>query len=428
MNIAILTMFNGLSTTYSLVNVVESHLNIFLKKNLNVKMLVSEDCPDNERFGVFKDSRLQWIKITNRLNNKPIHWYDYNSPNGVLHSTFYEEVDVISKDFVKYLENVDICFMHDILYQGWHYVHNIAIRKAQKQLPNTKFISFTHSFPVNRPIKINDKFSGRFIPMDNTIFSYPTNSGLPALAKQYNIGEGFCRTIYNINPVFLGMNKNILKLHKKIDLLSPEILIVYPARLTPGKQFEKITGIAGAIHKYCEKTVKVVFCDFRSMDIDSDTYKSSIKNKGYEYGLNEIDIIFTSDLGFENGFPREAVLDLFTLSNLYICPSNSESFGLTVLEASSRGNFIVLNEAVPALNELGKNLDAYFMRWDARNFGFNTFEKYTPSEKHYNKKHANIIINKMRENPVINAKTKARTMYNDEWIWKNQLYPIIFGH
>ncbi len=427
MKVAVLTMFNGLSTTYSLVNVVESHLNIFLNKDLDVKMLVSQDCPDSERFGIFKDERLNWIKISNRLNGKQIHWYDYTESDGILHDTFYDEVDVIAEDFIKYLEDVDVCFMHDILYQGWHYVHNIAIRKAQKSLPNVKFVSFTHSFPVNRPTKINEKFSGRFTPMPNTIFAYPTHSGLPALAKQYNVGEGFCRAIYNLNPIFLGMNKHVIKLHEKIDLLSPEILIVYPARLTPGKQFEKIAGVAGAIHKYCEKTVKVIFCDFKSMDIDSDIYKLSIKNVGIEYGLCENDIVFTSDLGYEEGFPRDAVLDLFTLSNLYICPSNSESFGLTVLEASSRGNFIVLNEAVPALNELGKTLSSYFMRWDARNFGFNTYENYSPSEMHYNKEHANIIINKMRENCVINAKTKARLIYNDEWVWKNQLSPIIYG-
>ncbi len=427
MKIAILTMFNGLSNTYSLVNVVESHLNIFLNKNLAVKMLVSEDCPDKERYGIFNDKRLEWVKITNRLNGKQIHWYDYNEPNGLLHSTFYDEVDIISSDFVKNLKDVDVCFMHDILYQGWHYVHNIAIRKAQKLLPNVKFISFTHSFPVNRPNIINDEFYGRYTPMDNTIFAYPTISGLPALAKQYNVGEGFCRPIYNLNPVFLGMHKDVIKLQEKVNLLEPEILIIYPARLTPGKQPEKIVMLAGAIHKYCEKSVKVIFCDFESMDIDSQLYKNNIKKIGIDYGIEEDNIIFTTDYGFSKGLQREAILDLFTLSNLYVCPSKSESFGLTVLEASSRGNFIVLNEAVPALYELGKTLNSYFMRWNARNFGFNTFEHYTPSEKLYNKEHAEIIINQMRENPVINGKTKTRTMYNDEWIWKNQLEPIIFS-
>ncbi len=72
------------------------------------------------------------------------------------------------------------------------------------------------------------------------------------------------------------------------------------------------------------------------------------------FGLDDSDMVFTSDMGYPQGFPRSAVFELFTLSNLFICPSYSESFGLTVLEAASRGNFLVLNEMVPALEEIGK--------------------------------------------------------------------------
>ena len=125
------------------------------------------------------------------------------------------------------------------------------------------------------------------------------------------------------------------------------------------------------------------------------------------------------------GLERQAVLDLFVLSNLFICPSYSESFGLTVLEAASRGNFIVLNEAVPALKELGESINSYFMRWDARNFGFDTYEKYNPSESDYYQEHARNIINLMRENPVLKGKTLARTRYNLDWIYRNQLEPLL---
>jgi hypothetical protein len=98
---------------------------------------------------------------------------------------------------------------------------------------------------------------------------------------------------------------------------------------------------------------------------------------------------------------------------------------LTVLEAASKGNFLVLNEKVPALAELGKNLNAYFMNWDARNFGFETTESYHPSEQAYLNDHGQIIVNKMRENPVIQAKILARQRYSPKWIWKNQLEPLL---
>ena len=184
--------------------------------------------------------------------------------------------------------------------------------------------------------------------------------------------------------------------------------------------------LAGSIKKHSELSVKVIFCDFPSMDIAPNTYKALIRLQGAAYGLSNNDLFFTSDIEeFKSGFPRRGVMELFSLSNLFICPSLSESFGLTVLEAASKGNFLVLNERVPALEELGKNLDAHFMKWDARNFGFDTKESYNPSEEAYLAEHGKIIVNKMRENPILKAKTMARQRYSPKWVWENQLEPII---
>lgn len=95
------------------------------------------------------------------------------------------------------------------------------------------------------------------------------------------------------------------------------------------------------------------------------------------------------------------------------------------LEVGSKGNFLVLNEAVPALKELGDTLGAYFMRWDARNFGFDTYEKYAPSEKAYYEEHGQNIVNLMREDRGLKAKTITRNRYNSEWICENQLMPLL---
>lgn len=198
-----------------------------------------------------------------------------------------------------------------------------------------------------------------------------------------------------------------------------------PRWVTTGKRFEKAAALAGAIKKTTELKVTVIFCDFPCMDTDPVRYRRVIRATGQVCGLEDGDMIFTSELGYPNGFPRVGVLELFTLSNLFICPSYSESFGLTVLEAASRGNFLVLNEAVPALDELGRRLGAYFMRWDARNFGFDTKENYQPSELGYLEKHAGRIVDLMRDDPVLRAKTLTRRAFSPQWIWFNQLQPLI---
>ncbi len=420
MRVAILTMFNGLSNTYSLVNVVAEHIKMFLDNNIDTTILVSETINDNEKWGIYLDKRLKWIKIKNKLNGKQIKWYDYSKSTGKLHDTFYDEVEVIKNDFIEKLKDFDICFMHDILYQGWHYVHNIAIREAQKELPNLRFISFTHSYPAKRPEHIEKEFLGRYMDMPNTLFAYPTKSGLKALANQYNIDIKKCVVINNSIPLLDFLSEDVKKLNKKTNFIDSEILIIYPARLTPSKKQEKVSALAGCIKQVCGKSIKIIFCDFASLDIDSKTYKNKIINEGIKYGLNKNDIIFTSDYGYTNGFPRKAVIELFGLSNLYICPSFSESFGLTILEAASKGNFLVLNKKVPALEELGKNLNAYFMNWNAKNNGYDTIETYHPSEERYYLDHAKNIVKNLF-NSVLYSKTTIRTDYSNKSIFEKQI-------
>lgn len=139
MKVVILTMFAGLSSTYSLVNVVADQIKMLLDAQVELKILVSETCPDEERHGVFLDPRIEWVKITNTRHGVPIVWHDYSAPIGKVHETSYEEAEWIAKDYVRHLQNVDVCIMHDILYQGWHLVHNVAIRQAQKSLPRVRF-------------------------------------------------------------------------------------------------------------------------------------------------------------------------------------------------------------------------------------------------------------------------------------------------
>lgn len=120
MKIAILTMFNGLSTTYSLVNVVASHIKMMLDNNHDVAIVVTEHLNDNEKHGIFLDPRLEFIKIKNSIDNKIIKWYDYQYGTGKLHDTFFDEVALYRDEFTQKLNGFDVLFMHDILYQGWH--------------------------------------------------------------------------------------------------------------------------------------------------------------------------------------------------------------------------------------------------------------------------------------------------------------------
>lgn len=428
MKVGILTMFNGLATIYSLVNVVAEHIRMLLDAGIEVRLLVCEDLPDTEKHGIYLDPRIEWAGVCNRYLGEQIHWRDYSSPDIPVHPDFFNEAAVISEDLAEKLKDLDVCMMHDIHYQGWHLLHNVAVRLAAQKLPKLRFIAVTHSLPDESRYdqKLSWPHSARYSPMKNTIYTYPTQCGLLSLSRQYHVNMKNCRVLNNTLDIIGHMCGQVKELQEKFDLISPDLLIIYPARFTTGKKFEKVAMLSGAIKKVSHNKVKVVFCEFPAMDTDVEEYKTYIINSGISFGLDREDMIFTSDYGYPLGLTRDAILDLFTLSNLFICPSSSESFGLTALEAAAMGNFLVLNEGVPALTELGNSLNAYFMRWDACNFGYNTFESYHPSEMAYYEEHGQRIVEEMKKNPLVQAKIAVRKRYSPKWVFENQLSRMLY--
>lgn len=427
MQIAILTMFNSLSTTYSLVNVVESHVNMLLKNKYDVTIFVTEHFKDSNKFGAYLDKKLKWRRIVNSKQGVPFKWYDYTDNNKNIHKSFEQEVKLLSNDFTLKLQGYDICFMHDILFQGWHLHHNVAIRNAQKNLPKLKFYNFIHSAPslTSDLDEVIYPFDCMYKPMDNCRFIYPTYSGLEAVAKRYNLPIGKCHVVYNTLNIIEDMSKEVQVIHKFFNLLESDILCIYPTRLTPSKKCEKITMFLGQMTKATKKSCKVLFCDFESFDINSEKYKTIIKSNGENFGLSRENVLFTSDLGFNSGLSRQVVFELFQLSNLFINPSYSESFGLTTIEAVSRGNFLVLNENVPALKEVGNNFNAHFVEWDGLAFDDEVSVSYETSEYDYYYSQGKILWDKMNKDTALMAKRKLYKNYNNDWVFYNQLQPLI---
>jgi hypothetical protein len=101
MKVGILTMFGGLATIYSLVNVVAEHIRMLLEAGIEVKLLVCEDLPDSEKHGIYLDPRIEWAKVCNRYLGKQIHWRDYSSPDTAVHPELLEEAAAVGEDLAK---------------------------------------------------------------------------------------------------------------------------------------------------------------------------------------------------------------------------------------------------------------------------------------------------------------------------------------
>lgn len=421
--VGILTCFRHLSSASSLVHVVENHIEMLLKHNYSVYLLVAEGCPLDERFGSYLDERIRWGFICNTYHSEEILWKDYYDSTVELPPNFDKQVEAVSNSFYEHLEHLSLCFIHDIHYEPTHYIHNIALRRILPRLPHLRLLAFTHSFPFFRPTSLTERIRPRFTPLEHTDYVYPTQAGLLPLSEQYNVPIASCHVVYH--PVSKLAHPFVKKLHEKVDLFAPDLLVIYPARLTIYKKQDKIIQFIGALKLIGNLSVRLICCDTLSDTKEAEDFKKKLYQLGYTYGLNKQDMIFTSDLGFVKGLPHEAIMELFSLSNLFICPSLSESFSLITMEAASLGNYIVLNENVPALKELGDLIHAYFMKWDAREDRYNIEEVYNPSEASYYGFHAGSLLHKMKTNPLFIQKTTIRQRFNIDWIWENQLLPLI---
>ena len=134
--------------------------------------------------------------------------------------------------------------------------------------------------------------------------------------------QGNCAVVYNSLPLLEMLSKDARRVADSIDLLNADVLAVYPARLTPGKRFEKVAALAGSIQRKTEQRTKVIFCDFHQPPSPGE-YVWAHQRRGGREGRGKGDLVFSSALAYEQGLPRQGVFELFGLSNLFLCPSYS---------------------------------------------------------------------------------------------------------
>ncbi|MEG0491249.1 MAG: glycosyltransferase [Hydrogenoanaerobacterium sp.] len=413
MNIAILTMFNGLNESYSVVSAVKNQIQMLLQNGHRVTMLVSEHCPDEERTGIFADDRIAWVKITNSLNGKRAQWTDYTRYQGNVSPDFWTLAEAVAKDLEAALCEVDLCILHDILYQGLHLVHNAAVRAVQKSLPKLRFLAFAHSVPrEHQEQEIPYRFM--YCDMPNTTFVCPSQAMISLLANQYDICPRAVAVVPTAIDLIDGMSEEVKQIFSVRDFYKPEFIMVYPARAASSKGHNLLAHFAGELKRISGESVLIIFAD----SYGDKNSRSLMRFELQRSGIAEEEFLFTSELGFEQGIPHKAVLELFSLSNLFVFPSLAETQGLVALEAASRGNFLVMHSGTPALYELGQMLQAALYY-----FGGNAL----PAQPQNGESSIQIIIRQMRENPVIQAKNTVRRSFSPKEIYSGYLSPLLYN-
>lgn len=407
MLISILTMFNGLKESYSLVSAVKAQVEMLIAQGNQVRILVSEHCQDSEISRFSNHSKVSWSKIRNTFEGVRLDWsmIPQNLP------FFDRAAIVIADDIEAAIQGSAVCILHDILYQDVHLIHNAAIRIVQKRLPSMQFIAFTHS-PPKKPQKIAYPLSLLYCDMPNTTFVTPTSLYLDDLARQYGIGREKCAVVPTAFDIMDTMTDEVKEIGTVRDIYKPEFILVYPARAVAAKAHNLLLRFAGEVKRIGKAPVLVILCDVAGNQI----FRRLITFEAKKNGLLSSEVLCTSELGYVDGVDKRSILDLFCISNLIVLPSRMETQGLVLAEAASRGNFIVVNKRTLGFEKTGSTFSAFPFDFG----GENPFQQ----ENDYGNK-VKEIIDMVRANDVICAKNTARSSYAPNVIYNQYLKPIL---
>jgi len=358
----------------------------------------------------------------------------------------------IKKAAAKVIKKCKVTLTHDIVYLDSYRKHAEALSKIPAH-----YIHWIHSAPVEHAKR--EPIDGTYICMNYT--------DLPLLAEQFGIPESRCRVVYNpVSPdVYFGWHPFTCYLVKKYGLLDCDVLITYPldtGRFTAKGGYKIIKLVEKLRDK--EKNAKVVFVNaaantknrraqvkglsndytiFTSLEpteendytIEYDEVKKELEQYNRE-AIKEAEskgLIWTTHTmppptseymplkEYEVVVPRQVVRELFQISNVFPLLSISEGCSLTMLEAALAKNLVILNEDFPAMKEFGEIDHTLYMKVSSTR----CTTRYNPNEESYYRDWANIIISKLESCHVNRFNRKVLKKFNREWIWQNQLEPLL---
>src|SRR3990167_211124 len=370
--VAILTTFYQVDPAYSLCNVVEDQIKMFVMHGYKIKLLVDKGLDESTLRGIWKHPNVTLCKFrdVSRSNEGilPMDWQDQAN-------SLYEELKEILKDS-------KIVIAHDIILQPAHIIHNIAARRLAHERIDLKWLHWCHSATAPQ-VRCSDPVASEAIKekFPHSVACYPNAWDRKRVAQSYgyemdevkivphpsDFAELMFRKEIDFSEYLSLSEEEKSKLDKEInypiklskdlvnefDLLSADVIAAYPCRLDRGKQPEFLIKTMGAMKKL-GRDVRCILFDFHSTGGDKVVFRQELEKIAIEWGLTPHEMIFISQWREDTNLsvPREVVQNIKKISDYHMHPSTSETYSLVVQESMIWRNFVILNHHFPAMRDI----------------------------------------------------------------------------
>lgn len=395
---------------------------MFQGTNYDVTLIVSDgwEPPEDSIFATVKTKFLSSVA--------------YQDPP-VINDMFNEDVDLIFNQLNEIIPDGSTVITHDLIFLPDYTKHHLAARRLAEQSQGIRWINWVHSATgPNTLIQEREMYGEAYKQLleskfPNSIVAYPNAQDIPRVARNFHYEEFEVIEVPHSTDPVEGLHPIVQRLYHDRRLGEAEVLMVYPIRFDRGKKPEMHVRAVAALKEIGVKA-HTVYCDFQSTGGDKVVYKNEVKQLAERLGVED-DITFLSEFDdmCQLEVDHKIILDLFTLSNIFLLPSRSETYSLIAQEAMLKGNLCILNYDFPAFRQIyGKK--ALYRQFDGAEIAFDGFDGKTDTthsdiDAYFKERFAIPIKGWLENDKVLAGKTWVRTRRNPDYVFQNYIEPLI---
>lgn len=447
--VAIFTTFYEFDSAYSLCDVVEDQIRMFVDNGYKIKLIVDEE-----------------FKIPSGYWSHPNVSYGYTPHNiqrsneGVLKEGWEKEVDSFYKALKKELEGYKVCIAHDVVLQPAHLIHNIASRRLAGERPDLRWLHWSHSATAPSVRCSNDE-ANKIIQskFPNAFMCYPNDWDRKRVAMNYKYEMDEVKCVHHPSDfmsLLFGDEVDLSKIEneevrndidkqvnypirlskdlvKEYDILNADVISVYPCRLDRGKQPEYLIKTMAKM-KELGRSVRCIIFDFHSTGGDKVVYRDELKQIGKAWNLTDKELIFISEWREDTHLhvPRQMVMNLKKIADFHMHPSTSETYSLVVQESMICRNFCVLNHHTPYMRDIYGSKNVLHESFGSAVNMLDGIDGSTNINIHNEQEYFDGLAKRVLyfieiANPVISQWRFIRKTKSIDHIFKTQLEPLLYS-
>lgn len=338
---------------------MDAHTRVFLSAGYPVKIIAGR----GDLSGIPEGAQLEIIpEIDSR--HPEILTLNESLENGQVPDGF-EEMRVRLISLLRpELENVDVLIAHNVFTKHFNLPLTAALVDLIKEGIIHRCIAWSHDFTWTSPnsrSKVTPGYPWDLLRTAQPKVRYVTVSEYRQneLAELLGVSAMEIEVVYDgVDPcVWFGLSAEGWNLIKEMDLLSGDMILLMPVRITQAKNIEMAQRVLVALKEQQCQPRLVVTGPPDPHSPDSMAYYQSLLDLRKDLNL-EKEMCFVYDFRSRAGEPallsQQVVADLMRVSDVMFMPSHREGFGMPVLEAGLVGIPVISSMNVPAAVEIGE--------------------------------------------------------------------------